>query len=721
MPAAGTLNAPGFTRNKGLAEVETMKKPDDRDDFSAELESIRKWMRRFEADTEVAPVSVECVIYARFSGRKQKEASIERQAEVCSGYAAQMDYQLRAEHLFADRGRTGDSLDDRTALEEIRRLARQRAFGKLLLYGWDRLSRRPADGMMLFDEFTALGIEIHVATGNATGRVDLVKATFLSLCAMEERERLLRTTNYASWVAAGKGSNMGAVPYGFRKGTKRGEIVVEEEEMEVVIRIFTLFVVHRIHPLKIAYLLNKEGIEAPRGGVWSQETIVGSPGRGGGILRNPKYIGWMIYGRMMKVRTPGRARTIIRIRSSKHWKKVHRPELCRLDPQLWHQAIILLDEMGRDDREKPRERVSKSVLIFHGCYRCVCGQKMALSGQGVSGVRRLACHAARRHGTCDRKGGTSSLFVDTEILREIRDTILSDQAVELFKAKFVDSVQRARDEAVRTRVSLSERIGQIDRWFDGSIDRSVVAGLTSDQEIAQRMRLNNERERLAKELANVHVPDRIADLADIDFPTMRDEMNRLIMRMPLRGPNEADLKLVSALRRLVERVVIDRQPGQQGYTLTLHASLVGLSAGQPNASQALATQTFVRTCPEPYAGRVRVPELMDHIAEKARTNDWCTSEEDWALVEPIWSGWDHPMKRVYLDATLFYLRSEILSLRALPPPYDHRSIEYGVKTMIAKGHWASALEALEQVCSPAVANLDKSRLAAKTKRLSPTR
>ena len=82
MPAAGTLNAPGFTRNKGLAEVETMKKPDDRDDFSAELESIRKWMRRFEADTEVAPVSVECVIYARFSGRKQKEASIERQAVV---------------------------------------------------------------------------------------------------------------------------------------------------------------------------------------------------------------------------------------------------------------------------------------------------------------------------------------------------------------------------------------------------------------------------------------------------------------------------------------------------------------------------------------------------------------------------------------------------------------------------------------------------------------
>ena len=704
-----------------LTDTEPMNKSTDPDDFPAELQSIRKWMRRFEAEAEVAPASAECVIYARFSGRAQKEASIERQAEVCTGYAAQMDFELRSEHLFADRGKTGDSLDDRTALEEIRRLARSKAFGRLLLYGWDRLSRRSADGMMLFDEFTALGIEIHVATGSATGRVDLVKATFLSLCAMEERERFLRTTNYAQWVAAGKGTNIGAVPYGFRKGRGRGEIVVEEEEMKVVIRIFTLFVVHRISPRKIAYILNKEGIQAPRGGLWSQEAIAGSRIRSGGILRNPKYIGWLIYGRMMRVRTPGRAKTVTRVRSSTHWKKVYKPELARVDPELWRKANALLDETACDDRDEPRERRSRSVLVFHGSYRCVCGQKMLLGGQGVSGVRRLVCAAALKHGTCDRRGSTSSLFVEAEILREIRDNILSDRAVELFEAEFVVAMQRARDEALRTRAVLTERIGQIDRWFDASIDRAVLAGLTSDQEIGQRKRLNDERERLAKELANVHVPDGTVDLAQIAIPKMRDEMNRLIMRMPLKDPTEADLKLVSALRRLIDRVAIDRMPGQEGYTLTIDASLVGLSACQTIASRGLATQRFVRACAALCSGRVRTPELMEHLAGKAKTNDWSTSEEDWSVVAPAWSGWEHPKKRLYLDATLFYLRSEILSLSTLPPPYDDESIEYGVKVMIAKGHWASALAALEQVCSPAVANLDTSRLAAKTRRLATAR
>ena len=128
-----------------------------------------------------------------------------------------------------------------------------------------------------------------------------------------------------------------------------------------------------------------------------------------------------------------------------------------------------------------------------------------------------------------------------------------------------------------------------------------------------------------------------------------------------------------------------------GYTLTIDASLVGLSACQTIASRGLATQRFVRACAALCSGRVRTPELMEHLAGKAKTNDWSTSEEDWSVVAPAWSGWEHPEKRLYLDATLFYLRSEILSLNTLPPPYDDVSIEYGVRVMIAKEHWASAV------------------------------
>lgn len=701
-----------------------MNKPMDISKMPAELASVCKWIHRFSPPTEASPDEEVCVIYARYSGRNQKEASIERQDDLGKDYVAHMGYRLRAEYLFADRGRTGDSLDDRTALEEVRRLAREGAFKRILLYGWCRLSRRPGDAMMLFDEFEALGIEIHVCAGNTTGRINYFQALILSIFAMEERERLLRTTNYAAFAAAARGRNMGGIPYGFRKGDKRGELVVEEEEMLVIIRIFVLFVVDDVHPRKIAYILNKDGIPAPRGGLWTKEAIAGTPGRGGGILRSLKCVGYLVYGLTTIMRTPGRAKTTRTVGSLELLKCVEKPELARVDVDLFNEANAKLDAMGYC-RGAQQERSSKSVLLLHGRYHCVCGSKMRLAtAVGASGIRHLLCKAAFENGTCDRARSTSSHFVEAEVLREIRDRILSDDAVELFNTTYVAEMQSVRDEVLRSRKGRSARIAEIERWLDNSFLKSLNTGRTDEDTGRVCESLQAERRRLDEELADLVVPDEAMEVPNVDVHALRGAMDQLIMRTPLKNPTEADLKLVSALRKLVGKVVVDREQEREGYTLRIDASLADLSGrsgksspGAPGKNSSdVAVRTFVRDCPAPVRSRLRTPEFVRHLASKLESNEYCTSDEDWAAIEPLWVHWDHPRRRLILDATLFFLRSKTLGLRTLPAPFDGGyAIEYGVKQMIRKGCWASALVAMERIQSSTVAGLDTSRLASRVK------
>ena len=706
-----------------------MNKATDIPNMPAELASVRKWMARSEQPPSIQPSDEETVIYARFSDRNQKEASIDRQRDVTLEYALQMKYRLREEHLFADRGHTGDSLDNREALEEVRRLAHAGKFKRLLLYSWCRLSRRAGDAMTLFDEFTSLGIEVHVCAGNSTGPINHMQATMLSIFAMEERERLLRTTNYAAFAAAARGQNMGGIPYGFKPGAKSGELEIVPQKIDVVRRIFDLYVNYDMHPRKIAYLLNKDKIEGPRGNLWRKEAICGTPGFGGGMLRNPKYVGYLVYGVTTVVRTPGRARTTRTAGCPDRLKHVHKPELACVDVDVFNAANAKLDATSIPCGAI-QERTSKSVLLLHGRYHCVCGSPMRLAtAVGESGVRHLLCKAAFENGTCDRMRSTSSLYVEAEILREIRDHILSDDAIELFNRTYVDEMKRGYDEISAKRVRLTDQIAKIDTWLDNSFLESLKEGRSTDQMARVCERLEDEKAELAVELEGCVLPEKATEVPDVEVATLRGALDSLILRTPLSDPDETDLKLVSALRNLVGKVVIDRADGRTGYTLQIHAALGALAApfaasetdagrgifvDRPTVLRAASpSRIFTRDCPDPVRGKFAhaAPEKARRGAEMLANGEGLTTEADWAAVEPVWRHWKYPGKRKILDAALFFIRTGTASLRTLPFPFDGGyAVEYRVDEMFRNGCWMSAVTAMEWIRSPTVADLDLSRL-----------
>jgi len=340
-----------------------MNKPIKSKNLPQELQSVRKWMLRCGPESEVKSVDEKTVIYSRYSTQTQKDASEERQHDVCLGYAQFEEYALEGDYFYSDRGLSGDSLDGRASLEKIRRLAREGKIKRVLLYSWCRLSRRPGDAMTVYDEWSTLGVEVHVCSGNVTGPINYFQALLLSIFAMEEREKLLRTTNYAAFAAAAQGRNMAGIPYGFRKGRNTGEIEIDDKKMEIVKRIFTLFVIHLLPEKTIAHILNKDGLVGPRGKSWRAKTIAG-------IVANPKYIGYLVYGVSKVVRTPGRAKKSRTAGSLKKLKYIHKTELACIDVETFLQADARLGARERGLGGKQQERKSKSVLLLHGSYRC---------------------------------------------------------------------------------------------------------------------------------------------------------------------------------------------------------------------------------------------------------------------------------------------------------------------------------------------------------------
>ncbi|MGZ5983329.1 MAG: recombinase family protein, partial [Caulobacteraceae bacterium] len=61
-------------------------------------------------------------------------------------------------------------------------------------------------------------------------------------------------------------------------------------ERVLVRRIFTLCADQRLGPIRIAKLLNKEGVQSPRGDLWVSTFVRG-------LLKNEKYVGTNVYGR----------------------------------------------------------------------------------------------------------------------------------------------------------------------------------------------------------------------------------------------------------------------------------------------------------------------------------------------------------------------------------------------------------------------------------------
>ena len=116
------------------------------------------------------------------------------------------------------------------------------------------------------------------------------------------------------------GRSFGRPAYGYRMIRRlrpdgepdRGLREPDPATAPVVRRIFEAYCAGH-SPRAIARQLNAEGIPGPDGIPWNDATIRGRPKRGDGILRNPIYVGRLVWGRHKKLREPVVGRKVLRM------------------------------------------------------------------------------------------------------------------------------------------------------------------------------------------------------------------------------------------------------------------------------------------------------------------------------------------------------------------------------------------------------------------------
>ena len=252
-------------------------------------------------------MSLRAAIYARYSSEHQREASIADQVRLCEERIGREGWTRAGS--FQDAGVSG-ATPLRPGYQALLTAARAGDFDVVVAEALDRLSRDQEDVAALFKRLHFAGIAIVTLTeGRITplhvGLKGAMNSIFLQDLADKTRRGLRgRIENRRS----GGGNSFG---YDVVAGDDhRGERIINEAQAAIVRLIFENYAAG-MSPKRIALQLNKERIQAPRGGCWSSSTINGNRRRGTGIINNEVYVGRIVWNRLAYLKEPETGRSTV--------------------------------------------------------------------------------------------------------------------------------------------------------------------------------------------------------------------------------------------------------------------------------------------------------------------------------------------------------------------------------------------------------------------------
>jgi DNA invertase Pin-like site-specific DNA recombinase len=244
-------------------------------------------------------------IYARFSSENQRDASISDQVRICRAHAEREGWTVA--EVFADHAISGATTDRPAYLELMRRI-RARRIHAVVTESLDRISRDQEHLAAFYKLSSFSDVQIiTLAEGQVSELHVGIKGMMGSLYLKDLAQKTKR--GLAGRILAGR--SVGTAPFGYlviRRLNESGEPErglreINPAEAIIVRRIFSEYV-GGASPMRIAKMLNSEGVRGPTGGIWWDSSIRGHEDRGDGVLRNPTYAGRLVWNRQQNLKDP---------------------------------------------------------------------------------------------------------------------------------------------------------------------------------------------------------------------------------------------------------------------------------------------------------------------------------------------------------------------------------------------------------------------------------
>jgi site-specific DNA recombinase len=523
-----------------------------------------------------------CVIYARYSTDKQREASIADQVEVCRRYAERQGWTVT--ELYEDAKISGASRF-RPGFQKLLADAEGRRFDVIVCEAIDRLGRKLSDVADLFDRLTFARVQLHTTGQGPITQMHIgIMGTMAQMMLSETGDKVRR----GQLGRARAGRIPGGLAYGYEVvnpppgATEAGERRIKPEEATVVRRIFNEYAVGR-SPRHIAAALNAEGVRGPDGRSWIDTTIRGQVDRGTGLLNNTLYIGRLSWNRCSYIKDPRTGRRIARVNPHEKWEEVEVPELRIIDDALWQRVkqrqLAVRTEIGRDGTGNALNRSHRREFLLSGLLVCGC----CGGGYTIVAQDRYGCATRRSKGTCANAKTIRRQSIEARVLGALKDRLLTPDLVDEFVRAFETELATLQRDALGTQARVHREMGDIERRLQGVL-RAVENGAWNDSIRTRLTELEGRKAVLQQQLADAeHPPPRIhlsANAADIYRSRVADLEASL---------NNAEIKTeaAEALRLLIERIVLTPDAAAaDGLAATLHgelATILRLASAEPPA------------------------------------------------------------------------------------------------------------------------------------------
>lgn len=278
------------------------------------------------------------------------------------------------------------SVKDREILQEIQEDAKQKNFDVLVVYMSDRIGRKEDESPVFVSTLNKLGIEIWTVKEGQL-KTDQHVDKLLNYIRFWQAEGESRKTGarvkdaQETFAKAGKFIG-GYAPLGYRlvpsgeisnHGRLLKKLVIDPEKAPVIRKIFEYAVNYNYGALKIAKVLNEEGIAAPNT-TWKACTVAE-------ILKNPVYMGYIAYNRRQHSKCGGNFERM----PMEKWilSDQQNMELVIVPKEIWYKAQAMREnrkagiKRGRDTENRKYPLSSSGQLVLMGLVYCgYCGCRL---------------------------------------------------------------------------------------------------------------------------------------------------------------------------------------------------------------------------------------------------------------------------------------------------------------------------------------------------------
>lgn len=317
-----------------------------------------------------------CYIYIRVSTAMQVDGySLEAQKDRLTKFAEFQDMEVVRE--YCDAGKSGKSITGRPEFTQMLQDVADDKDGVeyILVFKLSRFGRNAADVLNSLQYIQDFGVNLICVEDGIDSSKDSGKLTItvLSAVAEIERENILVQTMEGRKQKAREGKwNGGQAPFGYTLDSKKGMLLVNPKEAEIVKIIFNKFVNEGLGADSISNYLNQHGYVKTK--YRSHELNYFTRSLVRKILDNPVYIGKIAYGKSSTEKIKGTRDQYHRVRNDDF-----------LLAEGLHDAIIGIDlwEGARAKREETGIKWVKTHSLEHehiltGLLKCpVCGVGMS--------------------------------------------------------------------------------------------------------------------------------------------------------------------------------------------------------------------------------------------------------------------------------------------------------------------------------------------------------